>query len=57
MKELSSNFENKNSKIKDKEFLDDYWERYKKILFDSRNDSSILILQMPYMKHTLIKVN
>ena len=45
MKELSSNFENKNSKIKDKEFLDDYWERYKKILFDSRNDSSILILR------------
>ena len=45
MKQLSSNFKNKNSKIKDKEFLDDYWERYKKILFDSRNDSSILILR------------
>jgi len=45
MKDVSSNLENKNLKIKDKEFLDDYWERYKKILFDSRNDSSILILR------------
>ena len=45
MKDVSNNLENKNSKIKDREFLDDYWKRYKKILFDSRNDSSILMLR------------
>ena len=33
----------KNNKYKeDKTFLDDYWQRYQKIFFDSRNDSSIL---------------
>ena len=29
----------------DKKFLDDYWSRYQKILFDSRNDLSILTLR------------
>ena len=29
----------------DKKFLDDYWSRYQKILFDSRDDSSLLVLR------------
>ena len=34
---------NKNEKAnKDKTFLDDYWERYQKLFFDSRDDYSIL---------------
>ena len=37
---------NKNDiKELDKKFLDDYWSRYQKILFDSRNDLSILTLR------------
>ena len=28
--------------IKDKKFLDDYWLRYQKLFFESRNDESIL---------------
>ena len=28
--------------IKDKKFLDDYWSRYQKLFFESRNDESIL---------------
>ena len=31
--------------INDTELLDDYWERYKKILFESRNDKSILLIR------------
>jgi len=55
MKDVISNLENKNSKIKDREFLEDYWERYKKILFDSRNDSSILMLRDAIYKTHLNK--
>ena len=31
--------------IKDKEFLDDYWNRYQKIFFNSKNNDDILILR------------
>ena len=33
---------NNSSNIKDKKFLDDYWLRYKKLFFESRNDEAIL---------------
>ena len=45
MKKLNHNFNNKNSKDSDKRFLDDYYSRYQKILFDSRDDDSILELK------------
>ena len=45
MKKLNHNFNNKNSKDSDKIFLDDYYSRYQKILFDSRDDDSILQLR------------
>ena len=34
----------------DKEFLDDYWLRYKKILFESRNDEEILEIRDQFLK-------
>tara|TARA_B100000945_G_C20405931_1_gene610004 strand:+ start:391 stop:999 length:609 start_codon:yes stop_codon:yes gene_type:complete len=45
MKKLNDNFINKNSKNSDKRFLEDYYSRYQKILFDSRDDDSILKLR------------
>lgn len=33
---------NKQKAYKDKTFLDDYWSRYQKLFFDSRDDNSIL---------------
>ena len=38
-------FNNENDKERDKKFLDDYYYRYQKILFDSRDDNSILKLR------------
>ena len=32
----------KSLNIKDKKFLDDYWSRYQKLFFESRNDEAIL---------------
>ena len=43
MSKLNNNNIQKN--IEDKKFLDDYWSRYQKILFDSRDDESILTLR------------
>ena len=34
----------------DKEFLDDYWSRYKKILIDSRNDKNILEFREQFLE-------
>ena len=34
----------------DKQFLDDYWSRYKKIIFDSRNDKEIINFRDQYLK-------
>ena len=42
---LKDNFSQEKNKKSDKIFLDDYWSRYQKILFDSRDDSSILKLR------------
>ena len=33
---------NNSLNIKDKKFLDDYWLRYQKLFFESRNDESLL---------------
>ena len=35
----------KNSTLKDSKFLEDYWLRYKKILFDSRDDKGLIDLR------------
>ena len=35
----------KNSNLKDSKFLEDYWLRYKKILFDSRDDEGLIDLR------------
>ena len=32
------------NRAKDKKFLDDYWSRYQKLFFESRDDKSILEL-------------
>lgn len=45
MSSLINNPKNKEPNKKDKEFLDDYWSRYQEILFNSRDDSSILTLR------------
>tara|TARA_B100000886_G_C20422612_1_gene492329 strand:- start:1843 stop:2451 length:609 start_codon:yes stop_codon:yes gene_type:complete len=45
MNKFKDNFINKNSNKSDKRFLDDYYSRYQKILFDSRDDNSILKLR------------
>ena len=34
----------------DKQFLDDYWSRYKKIIFDSRNDKEIINFRDQFLK-------
>ena len=45
MSKLNHDCTNNNVEVLDKKFLDDYWSRYQKILFDSRNDSAILKLR------------
>ena len=45
MKKLEDDFINKNPQNSDKKFLDDYYSRYQKILFDSRDDKSIIKLR------------
>jgi len=35
----------KNYNLKDSEFLEDYWQRYKNILFDSRDDNGLIDLR------------
>ena len=45
MSSLINNLKNKEPNNIDKEFLDDYWSRYQEILFNSRDDSSILTLR------------
>ena len=42
---IKDKINNENGKEKDKKFLDDYYYRYQKILFDSRDDNSILKLR------------
>ena len=45
MSKLNHDCTNNNVEVLDKKFLDDYWSRYQKILFDSRDDESILTLR------------
>ena len=45
MNKFNDNFFNKKSNKSDKRFLDDYYSRYQRILFDSRDDNSILKLR------------
>lgn len=45
MSNFNDKFDVKRAENIDKKFLDDYWSRYQKILFDSRDDSSLLILR------------
>ena len=42
---LKDEFDNVINKKSDKKFLDDYYSRYQRILFDSRDDSAILTLR------------
>ena len=42
---MEDKINNRNDKKSDKRFLDDYYSRYQKILFDSRDDDSILKLR------------
>ena len=42
---IDDKFSNKVNKELDKKFLDDYYSRYQRILFDSRDDKSILKLR------------
>ena len=45
MSELNDKLKSQRIDNLDKKFLDDYWSRYQKILFDSRDDSSLLVLR------------
>ena len=45
MSELNDKLKFQRIENLDKKFLDDYWSRYQKILFDSRDDSSLLVLR------------
>ena len=40
-----NNTNSKNSNLKDSKFLEDYWLRYKKILFNSRDDKGLIDLR------------
>ena len=45
------------AKNKDKLFIDDYWSRYQKHFFESRDDESILKLRDSIKEKNLIGVN
>ena len=55
MDELTGKFDNQVSSHKDKKFFDDYWSRYQKILFDSRDDSALIRLRDAIQKIHLNK--
>ncbi len=45
MSNFNDKFDFQRNENLDKKFLDDYWSRYQKILFDSRDDFSLLVLR------------
>ena len=51
-------FESEKSIAKsDQNFLNDYWSRYQKLFFESRDDKSILELKDSLMNRSLIEVS